>query len=157
MTAFGDICSKLLKIGSALLLRPICDLINLMFMEACFLDILKYAEVTAFFKKKLDTLNKENYRPVNVLTALSKSSEKVSGIQLSSYFESIFSKFLSGCFRHTFSCRTILLKMIEDWKQCIDSGKMMGTIAVDLNKAFDSFDSLLHWAWGRLLFLQVPR
>ena len=63
--------------------------------------------------------------------------KKVSGVQLSSYFESIFSKFLSG-FRPTFSCQTILLKMIEDGKQSIDNGKMVGTIAVDLSKAFDS-------------------
>ena len=135
-TGFDDIPSKLLKIGSAPLARPICDLINLMFMEACFPDMLKCAEVAALFKR-LDNLAKENYRPVSVLTALSKLFEKVSGVQLSSYFESIFSKFLSG-FRHTFSCQTILLKMIEDWKQCIDTGKMVGTIAVDLSKAFDS-------------------
>ena len=28
--------------------------------------------------------------------------------------------------------------MIEDWKKCIDTGKMVGTISVDLSKAFDS-------------------
>ena len=27
--------------------------------------------------------------------------------------------------------------MMEDWKQFIDNGKMLGTIAVDLSKAFD--------------------
>ena len=40
-TGFDDIPSKLLKIGSAPLARPVCDLINLMFMEACFPDMLK--------------------------------------------------------------------------------------------------------------------
>ena len=59
------------------------------------------------------------------------------GVQLSSCFESIFSKFLSGL-RPTLSCQTILLKMIEDWKQSFDNGKMVGTIAVDLRKDFDS-------------------
>ena len=96
----------------------------------------KYAEVAALFKR-FDNLNKENHRPLSVLTALSKVLEKVSGAQLSSYFESIFSNFLSG-FRPTLSCQTILLKMIEDWKQSIDNGKMVGTIPVDLSKAFDS-------------------
>ena len=79
-TGFDDIPSKLLKIGSAPLACPIFDLINLIFMEVCFPDMLQYAEVAAVFKK-LDNLNKENYRPVSVLTALSKSFEKVSGIQ----------------------------------------------------------------------------
>ena len=55
-----------------------------MFMESCFPDILKYAEVSPFCKR-LDNLNKENYRPVSVLTALSKVFEKVPGVQMSSY------------------------------------------------------------------------
>ena len=69
--------------------------------------------------------------------ALSKVFDKVSCVQMSSYFEFIFSKFLSG-FRPSYSCQAILLKMIEDWKKCIDTGKMVGTISVDLSKAFDS-------------------
>ena len=40
-----------------------------MFMELCFPDLLKYAEVVALFKR-LDNLDKENYRPVSVVTAL---------------------------------------------------------------------------------------
>ena len=79
-----------------------------MFMESFFPDILKYAEVAALFKR-LDNLDKENYKPVSVLTALSKVFEKVSCVQMSSYFEFIFSKFLSG-FRPTYSCQSILLK-----------------------------------------------
>ena len=145
-TGFDDIPCKLLKIGSAPLAPPICNLVNLMFMESCFPDILKYAEVAALFKR-LDNLNKGNYRPVSVLTALSKVFEKVSCVQMSSYFESIFSKFLSG-FTPTYSCQTILLKMIEDWKQSIDTGKMVGTISVDLSKAFYS---LPVWSWFQFL------
>ena len=78
-TGFDDILGKLLKMGSAPLARPICNLINLMFMESCFPDIIEYAEVAALFKR-LDNLNKENYRPVSVPTALSKVFEKVSGV-----------------------------------------------------------------------------
>ena len=98
-SGFDDIPRKLLKIGSAPLARPIYNLINLMFMESCFPDMLKYSKVAALFKR-LHNLNKENYRPVSVLTALSKVFEKVSRVHLSSYFESIFSKFLSGLGLH---------------------------------------------------------
>ena len=79
-----------------------------MFMESCFPDKLKFLEVAALFKK-LYNLDKKNYRPVSVLTDLSKVFEKVSCVQMSSYFEFIFSKFLSG-FRPTYSCQTVLLK-----------------------------------------------
>ena len=58
-TGFDDIPSKLLKIGSAPLAPTICNLINLMFMESCFPDILKYAEVATLFER-LDNLDKEN-------------------------------------------------------------------------------------------------
>ena len=133
---FDDIPSKLLKIESAPLAPSIYNLVNLMFMESCFPDILKDAEIAALFKR-LHNLDKENCRPVRVFTALSKVFEKVSCVQMSSYFAFMFSKFLSG-FRPTYGCQTILLKMIEDWKKCIDTGKMVGTISVDLSKAFDS-------------------
>ena len=91
-TGFVDIIRKLLKIGSAPLAPPICNLVNLMFMESCLPDIPKYAEVAVLFKR-LDNLNKENFRPVSVLKALSNVLEKVSRVQMSSYFESIFSTF----------------------------------------------------------------
>ena len=40
-----------------------------------FFDNLKLADITVVFKKK-DSLNKENYRPVNVLPIISKILEK---------------------------------------------------------------------------------
>ena len=48
-----------------------------------------------------------------------------------------FSKFLSG-FRQRYSCQTSLLRMIEDWKSELDNGNIIGTVAIDLSKAFDS-------------------
>ena len=97
---FDYIFSILLKIGSAPLAPSICNLVNLMFMESCLSDILKYAEIATLFKR-LDNLDKVYHRPVSVITALSKVFEKVSRVQMSSYFEFIFSKFLSG-FRPTY-------------------------------------------------------
>ena len=87
--------------------------------------------------KKIDRLCKENYRPVSILAALSKVFERSNSNQMSPYFEDIFSTFLSG-FRKGHSCQTTLLRMIEDWKDSLDSGNIVGTIAVDLSKAFDS-------------------
>ena len=107
-TGFDDIPCELLKIGSAPLAPPFCNLVYLMFMESCFPDIQSCSEGAALFKR-LDNLNNGKHRPVSVLTALSKVFEKVSCVQMSSYFESIFSKFLSG-FRLTNSCQTILSK-----------------------------------------------
>ena len=34
--------------------------------------------------------------------------------------------------------------MIEEWKSALDNGNMVGSIAIDLSRAFDSLDSLSH-------------
>ena len=57
--------------------------------------------------------------------------------QLYGFFGNILSKLLSG-FRKKCSCQTSLLRMLESWKSAIDSGDMVGSVATDLSKAFDS-------------------
>ena len=98
--------------------------------------MLKLAEISALFKK-IDRLCKDNYRPVSILTAISKVFERCHSNQLLFYFGERFSKFLSG-FRKGYRCQSALLRMIEDWKCSLHNGNNVETIAVDLSKAFDS-------------------
>ena len=135
-TGFDNIPAKFLKIGAGPLAGILSNLINLSFQECIFPDMLKYAELAALFKKS-ERIIKENYRPVSVLTALSKLFERTYSGQLSNFFDNILSKFLSA-FRKKYSCQTALLRMIEDWKKSIDSGELVGTVAIDLSRAFDS-------------------
>ena len=67
---------KLLKVGADPLSMIMSELINMSIDKCTFPDLLKYAEIAALFKK-LDKLCKENYRPVSILTALSKVFEKM--------------------------------------------------------------------------------
>ena len=55
--------------------------------------------------------------------------------QISSFLKKIFLKFLSG-FRKGYSCQNTLLRMIQDWITAFDN--FVGSIAVDLSKAFNS-------------------
>ena len=135
-TGYDGIPVKLLEVGTEPLSVMISKLINLSIDECTFPDLLKYAEMAALFKK-LDRLGKENYRPVSILTALSKVFEKIYCRQLTSYFDRIFSKYLSG-FRQKYSCQSTLLRMIEEWKSALDNGNMVGSIAIDPSRAFDS-------------------
>ena len=62
-------------------------------MNACienskFPSKLKYAELCPLFKNT-DNLLKENYRPVSILTAISKIHEDLMNDQLYTYFEDI--------------------------------------------------------------------
>ena len=82
---------------------------------------------------------KENYRPVSILAALSKVFEKVHCKQMTSYFNDISSKFLSG-FRKRYGCQSTLLRVVENWRSAIEAGELVGTVTawIDLSKAFDS-------------------
>ena len=135
-TGCDGIPCKLLKIGAFPLAEILCNLINMSVDKCVFPGLLKFAEISALFKK-LDRLCKENYRPVSILTDLSKVYERDHANQISSFFEKIFSKFLSG-FRKGYICQTTLLRMIQDWKTALDNGNFVGSIAVDLSKAFNS-------------------
>ena len=128
-TGYDGIPVKLLKVGTEPLSVMISKLINLSVDECTFPDLLKYAEMAALFKK-LERLCKENYRPVSILTALSKVFEKI-------YCRQLTSKYLSG-FRQKYSCQSTLLRMIEEWKSALDNGNIVGNIAIDLSRAFDS-------------------
>ena len=117
-TGYDGIPVKLLKVGTNPLSMIISELINMSIDECAFPYLLKYAEIAALFKK-LGRLCKQNYRNVSILTALSKVFEKIYCRQLTSYFDCLFSKYLSG-FRQKYSYQSTLLRMIEEWKSALD-------------------------------------
>ena len=96
---------------------------------------MKYAELNPIYKKS-DNMYKGNYRPVSVLTTLSKVYESVMNEQLLKYFLEILHDLLSA-YRKGYSCQTLLLKCIEDWKSALDKNHFVGVLFMDLSKAFD--------------------
>ena len=135
-TGYDIIPIKLLKIGAAPLAGILSHLLNMSIEQCLFPDELKFADVAALYKKA-KRMCKENYRPVSILTSLSKVFESAFCNQLYEFFDIILSKLLSG-FRKKYSCQTALIRMIESWKSAIDPGDMVGSVAIDLSKAFDS-------------------
>ena len=111
-------------------------MINFLIVNCSWTDQWKCGNLTPVFKKDEDT-RKENYRPVSVLTALSKVYEKVMYDQLYNTFCRHLSQNLSG-FLKSHSCCTALLKMTEDWRRSLDRRESALAVAVDLSKAFDS-------------------
>ena len=91
--------------------------------------------------KKEDTTDKINYRPISILSALSKIFERVLFAQISTYFDQNFSMFLYG-FRKGCSTQYTLFNLIQNWQSCLDKGGVIGAI---LSKAYDclSHDVLL--------------
>ena len=52
------------------------------------------------------------------------------------YFNPYLSKFLSA-YRKGYSCESVLLHLIEDWKGVLDKNSVVGTVIMYLSKAFD--------------------
>ena len=119
-------------------------MINFLIANCSWPDKWKCDNLTPVFKKDEDT-RKENYRPVSVLTALSKVYEKVMYDQLYNTFCRHLSQNLSR-FLTNHSCCTALLKMTEDWRRSLDNRESAMAVAVDLSKAFDSINHNLLFA-----------
>ena len=109
---------------------------SISFEKDCFPNDLKLAEVTPVFKKE-DELSKENYRPISFLSHLSKIFEIIAFNQMSRFLESKFSLLLTG-FRKNDSTQHALLNMIEKCKHALEKDSKVGTIFMDLSKAFET-------------------
>ena len=82
-----------------------------------------------------------NYRPISVLSIISKTFEKLISKQLTIYLES--NKLLSEYqaeFRKKSSTQTSLLHITNKWYMNMDKGRLNGIIFLDLKKAFDCVD-----------------
>ena len=93
------------------------------------------AEVTPLFKKAVP-FDKVNYRPVSLLSHISKVYERIIFNQIGTYFELYFSSFLTGFYKKH-NTQHSLLKMLELWKEALDKGNSIGAIFMDLSKAFE--------------------
>ena len=113
----------------------ITKIINFSFEIGCFPDELKLAEVCRIFKKN-GGLDKENYRPVSILSHLSKVFERIMYMQINTFMRDKLSKLLTG-FRKNHSTQHCLIEM---WENTLDKGGYVSAIFMDLSKAFDTLN-----------------
>ena len=71
------------------------------------------------------------------MAVVSKVFERILSDQLMAYFISILSRSLSA-YKAGFNCQHVILLLTEFWRQSLDKGDCVGTVARDLSKAFDS-------------------
>ena len=104
---------------------------------------MKNSIITPVYKKPTKT-SKDNYRPVPILSNISKIYERSMIKQRSEYFEPILSKFQCG-FRKGFSAQHCLLSMVKKWKTAVNNKTTFGALLTNLFREFDclSHDLLL--------------
>ena len=131
-SAFGCIPVTILKDCIDAYLVHLTNSVNHSVQTSVSQQNLKQAELIPLYKK-LDPLNKGNYRPASLLPNVSKVFERIIYRQINSYMEDKLAKCLTG-FRKSHGTQHSLF---EKWKTGIDNGSYVSALYMDLLKAFD--------------------
>ena len=144
-TAIGldNIGPKMIKDIKHVLSNVLADLINRSFEEGVFPQCLKSAIITPIFKEG-DKEEIKNYRPISVLTTISKIFERAVSDQLSQFLEinKLISKY-QHAYRKKHSSTTCLFEILNLVYKCLDEKKYVAIASLDLSKAFDSINHQL--------------
>ena len=132
-----DIDSKILKLGAKQLIPSITHILNLSITTKTFPEAWKTAKVIPLHKKD-DLMDPKNYRPVSLLSTMSKLLERVIYLQLVSYLEK--EKILNSShhgFRKSHNTTTALIEMHDAWVEAFDHGELSAVTILDMSAAFD--------------------
>ena len=133
-----DIPTKIIKENSDIFGDFIFSNLNCCINTSSYPSLLKRADITPVHKKDSKS-EKINYRPVSILSNISKGYERIMFKQMSEFFESsFFSKYQCG-FRKGFSAQHCLVSILEKWKSAAENKKSFGALLTYLSNAFDCF------------------
>ena len=96
----------------------------------------KVASVTTIDKKSDDKNSALNFRPISILNCFSKVYENILKTQLVEKMNNLFSSFISA-YRESHNTQHVVIRLIEEWRKNLDSNNFVGTVLMDLSKAFD--------------------
>lgn len=139
-TGFDKISTILLKKIAPELIEILTIIINQTLTSGIFPSKLKIAKVVPLFKKD-DPCILNNYRPISILSAISKTFEKVMFNQIHEFFNEHNLYFSNQYgFRQLHSTELALIELTDKIIFDMDKGKIPINIYMDLSKAFDTID-----------------
>ena len=135
--------NKILKLLCPSISAPLSHLVNLCFLNGIFPDDLKIATVTPIFKAG-DKTNPGNYRPISVISTISKIIEKCIYKRLMAFINNlnILSETQFG-FRTKHSTEHALLNFVDFATSELEQGNNVLGIYLDIKKAFDSVNYII--------------
>ena len=139
-TGLDGITPKILKKSADIVNPSLLKIINISISTGQFPDLLKVAKTIQIHKSGAQD-DPANYRPISILSIISKVIEKHVTKHLFAYLNkySLLHKSQSG-FRKHHSCNTALINLIDRWLNSIDKGDIIGAVFFKLRKAFDVVD-----------------
>ena len=140
-TGTDNIPARFVKNAASVFKKPIGHIIiNLSIEKNVVPKDLKNAQVVPLFKQNKRS-EVGNYRPVSVLSVVSKILERAVYTQLEDYLvkKKLLFDFQSG-FRSNFSTDSCLTYLTDYFKTQTSKGLYSGMLVLDLQKAFDTVD-----------------
>ena len=131
----GPVPLDKLKLVAESCYKEISYHINNAIDENIFPDNLKKADVSPIFKIG-DSQIKKNFRPISVLSTLSKVFERLMLSQMLSFIRPSLSDLLCG-FREGYSTQHALIRLVENCRAGLDNKNIVGMVLMDLSKAYD--------------------
>ena len=139
-TGLDGIPARFVRDSAPVIASKLTHIINLSLIQGVVPDDLKSARIVPIFKKN-DKTEVGNYRPVSILSVISKIFERVVYDQIENYLHkhNLLFEFQSG-FRKGFSTETCLIHLSDFIRIQNDKGNLVGMVLLDLQKAFDTVD-----------------
>ena len=140
-TSIDELDNFAVKLSADYIAQPLHHIVTLSLMQNTFPSSWKQSKLIPLHKKH-SQLNPKNYRPVAILSPLSKILEKVIYQQIYDYFNGnkLFHENLHG-YRRNRSTQTALIQMYDRWVRAAHEEQLSGVILLDLSAAFDLVDS----------------
>lgn len=137
-TGLDLIPARFLRDSADTIASVITYIVNLSISQGKFPSELKMARVAPLFKKNCKS-DVGNYRPVSILTTMSKILERLVYEQVEEYLvkNKLLYELQSG-FRSAHSTETCLINLVDFIKENFSEGNYVGMILLDLQKAFDT-------------------
>ena len=135
-----NLSNKLLKQIKNEISKSLTLIINQCFSTGIFPNSLKIAKVIPLYKKNEKYLF-DNYRPVSILSSISKIFEKIMHTQIYNYFNE--NKLLYDSqygFRALHSTELATMELVNKISNELDRGQSPISIFLDLSKAFDTIN-----------------
>ena len=125
---------KIVRLIATIIDSHLMNIINNDLSNNSFSNEAKVATVRPIYKKKSrDKI--ENYRPVSILSCFSKVYEKFLLEKFKPIINTFLSKFIAA-YRENYSSSHVFIRPIENWKQALDENVVVGTVLMNLSKAF---------------------
>ena len=131
----SDIPIQILKQNSDYFAKYFQKYINQCIPKSILPSDLKLADVNPVCKNK-SKISKDNYRPGNILSNISKIYKRCIYDQIQLFFHSLLSKYQCR-FRRGYHARHCSITLIEKQKKSVDNSGAFGMLPTDLSKAFD--------------------